>query len=357
MYGVRLDSQGALLDSTPFPVARQVRCSDGTGDLAASCSDTVFVLAYQGFGPRQVYAVPITFGGVALDAYALASRPGTWDVPHLAAAPSGFLAVWTHECEELWAADILPSGVPADTARKLDVEVGGAGYAGAWVARGDSAYMVHHAESRAMWRVLRGGVVLGTTMVNVYGRDHYDLLFDGTNFMATYLSPDLRCVSAIRVAPDGQLLDPTPFALAAWDTTQSIPGRATAAAMDSAGHVAVVFESWEPEPYMSMRVRGAVFPWALPGISGAATPPNAPLARLRPVPAKGGVVMRIDVSAPWAGAIELLDVAGRRVAVPWQGHLQAGRVDLSLDLRAVPTGLYFLRARGLVPSARLVVSR
>lgn len=84
---------------------------------------------------------------------------------------------------------------------------------------------------------------------------------------------------------------------------------------------------------------------------GAAVGPSAPpafgLERLSPNPARGGA-LRVRFSLPAGGdaSLELLDVAGRRIASREVGSLGAGTHTLTMDgPRHLAPGLYMLRLR------------
>lgn len=91
------------------------------------------------------------------------------------------------------------------------------------------------------------------------------------------------------------------------------------------------------------------------------------LGRPSPNPARDAATLRFSVSAADAGAparVRVLDVAGRAVRTLHDAPLAAGEHALAWDLasdggRAVPAGLYFVRAnlRGAVFTQRLIVVR
>jgi hypothetical protein len=91
------------------------------------------------------------------------------------------------------------------------------------------------------------------------------------------------------------------------------------------------------------------------------------LGRPWPNPAKGSVTMQLAIAAPEATAhanVRVVDVAGRTLRTLLDGPLAAGTRTLEWDLtddarRAVPPGMYFVRARaaGSAWTQRLVVVR
>lgn len=75
-----------------------------------------------------------------------------------------------------------------------------------------------------------------------------------------------------------------------------------------------------------------------------------------PNPAAGRVALRLHLGAPQPVRVAVFDALGRRVAVLHDGPLPAGVHALAFDARALPGGVYVVRARGVrEEAARRVV--
>ncbi|HYE97160.1 MAG TPA: T9SS type A sorting domain-containing protein, partial [Rubricoccaceae bacterium] len=100
---------------------------------------------------------------------------------------------------------------------------------------------------------------------------------------------------------------------------------------------------------------------------GAGTTPNEPGADLpaafalhAPVPNPTSAIasLRFDLPAPVSVRAEVFDVLGRRVAVLHDGALAAGTHPLTLDARALPSGVYLVRVQaGEAVAVRAVTVR
>ena len=97
-------------------------------------------------------------------------------------------------------------------------------------------------------------------------------------------------------------------------------------------------------------------------VSNEGTGPLAPEAlgvRAFPNPAAQAFTAEVDVVTPGRLTVELFDVLGRRVATLHEGAASVGRQRLSLDARAVPAGVYVLRAvaSGEAVTTRVTIAR
>jgi hypothetical protein len=92
-----------------------------------------------------------------------------------------------------------------------------------------------------------------------------------------------------------------------------------------------------------------VDPYGNPGVADVPGKGEAPLAfaldPVRPNPARGGAMtVRFTLAGPAAASLELLDIAGRRVAAHEVGSLGAGPHALDLGHgRDLAPGLYLVR--------------
>ena len=100
------------------------------------------------------------------------------------------------------------------------------------------------------------------------------------------------------------------------------------------------------------------------GAGRAAPPQRLAFRPPMPNPARGGVALTLDVPRSGALEIELVDLAGRRVAALYDGRASAGPLLLAWNGkdasgRTAPAGLYFARARleGQATQTRIVQTR
>ncbi|MEL6615654.1 MAG: T9SS type A sorting domain-containing protein, partial [Bacteroidota bacterium] len=87
--------------------------------------------------------------------------------------------------------------------------------------------------------------------------------------------------------------------------------------------------------------------------ASVATPPEAlvapaPLALSAPAPnpAVGASRVTLTAETPQAVRVRIVDVAGREVAVPFEGRVEPGTTDIRLDAAALPSGVYMVLAEG-----------
>lgn len=92
---------------------------------------------------------------------------------------------------------------------------------------------------------------------------------------------------------------------------------------------------------------------------GSAPPAAFALDAPAPNPVMTHAALQLHLNRSQPVRIDVFDVLGRRVAVLHDGTLPAGAHDLTLDVRALPRGVYFVRARGAEAQAtrRFVVQR
>jgi hypothetical protein len=189
-----------------------------------------------------------------------------------------------------------------------------------------------------------------------------NVVFDGTNFMLLCQSTDtsgewLPSLGAIRITPDGRVLDSMPFTLVAPDS--AFPSAHDAAmAINSAGRVAAVFECRERSPYLTQRIRAATFP-AIVGIGSQHNDARPVAFRVQPNPASRLATLSFNLTQAGPVQVTAFDATGRRYAVLHSGKMTAGVHTLPLDTRRLANGVYFLRLEAGTEkhSTRLVVSR
>jgi len=119
-------------------------------------------------------------------------------------------------------------------------------------------------------------------------------------------------------------------------------GHSSQLAIDAAGRPHLVYVE-----YNTNRVRYAVRADAVTGVEPAVAALGFGIASLGPNPAKSGgaIDLALRLDAPRRLTIELLDLAGRRVAVREPVTLAAGTPHVSWSPRVASAGLYFLAVR------------
>jgi hypothetical protein len=185
--------------------------------------------------------------------------------------------------------------------------------------------------------------------------DYAQVVFDGTNFMLLCERDSNNELGGMRITPDGQVLDSTPFLLV---TTQSASASVRYAAMaaNSSGRIGLVSQCYEPLPYLAGRIRAAAFP----AIGIGSERENGQPARFRVLPNPASRMVSLSFGLRQAGPVQVsaFDAAGRRCAVVHSGMMTAGAHSLPFDTRRLANGVYFLRfeAGADTRSARMVVS-
>jgi len=85
------------------------------------------------------------------------------------------------------------------------------------------------------------------------------------------------------------------------------------------------------------------------------------LAQCAPNPAHDAAVIRFGLAEGFAGRVrlEVFDLAGRRVAVPWDGELAAGEHELTLNTASLSPGVYLYRldAGAFTAAKKMVIAR
>jgi len=96
-----------------------------------------------------------------------------------------------------------------------------------------------------------------------------------------------------------------------------------------------------PSPY------GMVVLYTVPGSAGVPSPDTRGFVFHPPSPNPGvrGFELTLDLPQASDVVIEVLDLAGRRVALPVSEHANAGRWSRSWRPERLPTGCYLVRAR------------
>jgi hypothetical protein len=246
-------------------------------------------------------------------------------------------------------ARVNAAGRLLDTA-DIDICRGG----GPGLAYGGGVYLVNDNGYYDAWRVTPEGTVLDSTRHGCSNRSQVG--FDGTDFMLLCERRTYDGVGAMRIAPDGRLLDSTQLLLISANTGGYCVTDAAMAAND-AGRVGVVFPSYEHTPWLATRIRVATFPAVL-GIGSERESMRPGEFRVMPNPASRIVSLSFGLRQAGPVQVSAFDAAGRRCAVVHSGRMPAGAYSLAFDTRRLANGVYFLRfeAGTDTRSARLVVS-
>lgn len=339
IYAARVSLDGRLLDSLPIQVV------DTTTQMLLRSivygDSTFLVLMDNGW---RIHGSRITPGGVLLDPapVRLTAKGDTlrrW--PSGAFDGENFLVAWMHTYRngtrrEIRALRVDPNLVNLDTCNIVVSDRNLRYVAGPRVIYGDGVYqvMVSGGDSD-VWRVMPSGEVLDTTRID-YTLWGSDVEFDGIHFTLTGFEVDRQRdyhqIKGQRIASDRSLIDTNRVNLTEVDAYVSPIERHNAMAVDSSGMMAVVFETYEPRPFVTHRIRFSVFPRL--GAGGE----EAVRKRTRPT---GPTIIRGMLQQPGEREARLLDVSGRRVI-----DLQPGENDI----RFVTPGVYFVRG---LPGSRL----
>jgi hypothetical protein len=362
IWAKRLTPAGVVLDSSPLRMPDTAYAYPFTD---AAFGDSFFLVTWA--GDAGLHGCRVTPAGALLDTTPLDLAIDQGLQPHfpqVAFDGTNFLVARhdggdkgdpVHRCVR-----IGQNGAILDTA---DITIGAAGANFEWampeVAYGKGVYFVVDNVSANCWRISPDGYLLDSI-------PHPDLqyaheVFDGTDFMLVCQSQDssgagLPSLGAIRITPDGLVLDSTPFTLVVPDS--SFPGAHHAAmSANASGRIAAVFRCSEPTPYLTRRIRAVTFP-AIVGI-GSVREAGQPVAvRVQPNPTSGLISLSFALTQAGPVRVTAFDAAGRRCASLFSGRMKAGRQTLPLDTRRLANGVYFLRldAGPTKHSARLVVS-
>jgi hypothetical protein len=361
MWAKRVTPAGVVLDSAPLHMpdtAYAYSCTD------AAFGDSFFLVAWIDSNYR-LHGCRVTPAGAILDSTPL-QLGGSWyaGFPQVAFDGNNFLVVWRdggdgglQRCVR-----VSQDGVVLDTA---DIILGPAGepeypWSTLDVAFGSGVYFTINNQTGRCCRVSPDGYLIDSVV-------HPDLpianvVFDGTDFMLLCQSTDtsgewLPSLGAIRITPDGRVLDSMPFTLVTPDSAIASAHDA-AMAINSTGRVAAVFKCRERSPYLTDRIRAATFP-AIVGIGSQrdATPPA--VFRVLPNPAASLATLSFNLTQAGPVQVTAFDAAGRKCASLFSGRMKAGRQALPLDTRRLANGVYFLRLEAGTTrySTRLVVSR
>jgi hypothetical protein len=360
MWSKRVTPAGVVLDSAPLhmpDMTHAYSCTD------AAFGDSFFLVAWID-GNYRLHGCRVTPTGAVLDSTPLLLG-GSWyaGFPQVAFDGNNFLVVWRDGGDGGMQRCVRVSqdGVVLDTA---DITLGpGGGVYYPWntldVAFGSGVYFTINNQTGRCCRVSPDGYLIDSVV-----HPHLpvaNVVFDGTDFMLLCQSTDtsgewLPSLSAMRITPDGRVLDSLPFALVAPDS--ALPSAHDAAmAINSAGRIAAVFECRERSPYLTQRIRAATFP-AIVGI-GTQRDVGQPVAfRVQPNPASRLASLSFNLTRAGPVQVTAFDATGRRCASLFSGRMNAGRQTIPLDTRRLTNGVYFLRleAEAATHSTRLVIS-
>jgi hypothetical protein len=360
LSAARISAAGMLLDSVPTRIVDPAGQWPGP-DVAYG--DSVFLVVWATSGLSQVHGVRMTPDGVVLDSTPLLLQADSLtgpNYPQVAFDGTNFLVARRDRLptDQFQCARVSPAGQLLDSA---DITIGTAtDDAYPDLAFGGGVYGAADNRRSYFWRVSPDGSALGFVPHSYQGATR--VVYDGTDFMlltemrdsSSYLTNKL---GALRITPDGQVLDDKPFALLTADSaTVGVDNAAMAA--NGAGRVAVVTESYEPEPYGAYRIRAATFP-AIVGVNSQRDAAQPVAFRVSPNPASRIASLSFNLTQAGPVQVSAFDVTGRRCASLFSGRMKAGRQTLPLDTHRLANGVYFLRLEAGTTrhSTRLVVAR
>jgi hypothetical protein len=361
MWARRVTPAGVVLDSVPLHMpdtAYAYSCTD------AAFGDSFFLVAWID-GNYRVHGYRVTPTGAVLDSTPLLLG-GSWyaGFPQVAFDGDNFLVVWRDGGDDglQRCVRVSQDGVVLDTA---DIILGpGGGVYYPWntldVAFGSGVYFTINNQTGRCCRVSPDGYLIDSVV-------HPDLpvanvVFDGTDFMLLCQLIDTTDdwtggLGAIRITPDGRVLDATPITLVEPESAFASAHDA-AMSVNAANRVAAVFGCSERAPYLTDRIRAATFP-AIVGIRSERDAGQPVAFRVQPNPASRSALLSFALGQ--AGPVQVIafDAIGRRCASLFSGRMKSGNQTIPLDTRRLANGVYFLRleAGATRHSTRLVVSR
>jgi hypothetical protein len=354
----RITPAGVVLDSVPLrmPEPGEVR---GVPNVAYG--DSFFLVVWPTWS--AVHGCRVTPAGTLLDTTPLllvVNQTQRASYPQVAFDGTNFLVARRDGDDVHRCVRVSPNGEVLDTA---DITVGAAGSDYNPVpelAYGNGVYFVVDNSNSKCWRVSPSGSLLDS-VPHSYS-DFAHVVFEGTDFMLLCQPRDTNglrtnSLGAMRITPNGRLLDSTPFTLVTADSAL-VRGLHAAMSVNAANRVGAVFECYEPTPYLTPRIRAATFP-AVVGISTQRGDARPVAFRVQPNPASGMATLSFNLTQAGPVQVTAFDAAGRRCASLFSGRMKACRQTLSLDTRQLANGVYFLRleAGPVTRSTRLVVAR
>jgi hypothetical protein len=349
VLAARVSAGGVLLDSVPFLVSGPDRLySWSIPDIAFG--DSTFLVVWEARG--HIHGARVSPSGVVLDSVPLLLQVNTASAenPQVAFDGRNFLVV-RNDYDDVRGARVSTAGRLLDTA---DIYICRGGQTPD-LAYGAGVFLVNDNQHYDAWRVTPEGTVLDSTRHGWSNRSQVG--FDGTDFMLLCERRTYDGVGAMRIAPDGRLLDSTQLLLISTNTGGYCVTDAAMATND-AGRVGVVFPSYEHTPWLATRVRVATFPAVLGIGSEPQNPRPVTSFRVWPNPASRTASLCFTLGRTGPVQVSAFDAAGRRCASLFSGRMNAGRQTIPLDTRQLANGVYFLRleAEAASHSTRLVIS-
>jgi hypothetical protein len=371
IWAKRITPAGVVLDSAPLRMP-ELEAVGAFADVAFG--DSAFLVAWTSYGyslsmnrgtasTPAIHGCRITPNGAILDStpLQLAVSPILRPLcPRIAFDGTNFLVARRDGDDVYRCTRVATNGSLLDTA---DITLGTATqdyYPTPEVAFGSGVYFVVDNTVGSCWRVSPDGYLIDSVPHSQLQYPH--VVFDGTDFMLVSQFEDTTgkrtgALGAIRITPEGRVLDSAPFILVA---PESAFARASGAAVsvNAANRVGVVFESDEPSPYLTDRIRAATFP-AIVGIGSQRDPTPPAVFRVQPNPASKLASLSFNLTQAGPVQVTAFDATGRKCASLFSGRMKAGAQTLPLDTRRLANGVYFLRLEAGTArhSTRLVVSR
>jgi hypothetical protein len=324
----RVGRDGNLPDTVPIVLPD---LPDGGRSPAVAYGDSLFLVAWYRYPPGGIFGARVKPDGTVLDSvplYLMVEDIREED-PHLSSDGQDFLVVRKRRVSgEIAAIRVSSAGEILDTAEiELDRSAGSCGR----VAFGDGVYLVVAEVGGRAWLVATDGTVLEAMLLPYELGRNTSVAFDGTDFFLASrchhgrgLQARSRDFLGARISPDGRLLDPAPIQLLTWPDFRLIETSGIAA--DTGGCLGVATTTFEWYPYMSGRVRAAVFQHIV-GLDGPIGPVAAASAWRVPT------LVRHTLALGGGRPALLFDIAGRFV--------QALRPGTN-DVRHIVPGVYFL---------------
>jgi len=355
----RIAQDGRLLDTVPILLS-------GPDELASlpavAGGDTTFLVAWA-TSDAHIHGVRVATSGSVLDSVPLLLQKNhsySSHFPQVAFDGANFLVARDDRTQ--------PGGLGWNGFSAVRVDADGQivdpddikfAAASSWpttpgIAYGDGVYLVTNNERCVSWRISTDGQVLDSVPHANSGNAR--TCFDGLSFLLLCAGDSTGKLAGMRISPEGVLIDRTPFLLVDAQRSGVSPEYSSLVAND-AKRIGLVFQDFEPAPWLTNRVRACAFAaLAVGSVRDLSTP--APLCVL-PTPASRMATLSFNMAQAGQVRLTTFDAAGRRCASLFSGPMKAGAQTLQMDTRRLANGVYFLRLEAGTTrhSTRLVVSR
>jgi hypothetical protein len=358
VLAARVSTAGALLDTVPIKLSG----SDSVSwrcDPSVASADSLFLVAWRSDLDYRIHGVRVLSTGAVLDStpLLLQKREHPCSYPKMAFDGQNFLVVRMDYLGGSWGFGAVRVNKDGQVVDSTDMYIPGTGSDDdlLTVASGGGVSLVTDNERYVSWLVSAEGVLLDS--VSHANSGYTQVCFDGTNFLLLCRGDSAGQLAGMRITPSGVLLDSTPVLLIDSRLKDVSAHYGAGIAANNANVIGLVFQGFEPRPWMMDRIRASTFPTL--GIGSQRDDAQPVTFRVQPNPASRLASLSFNLVHAGPVQVTAFDATGRRCASLFSGRMKAGRQTLPLDARRLANGVYFLRleAGATRHSTRLVVSR